>query len=255
MSAEPLIELVGVEVVHEEAPEQVLVQAVDWQIGPGECWVVAGDSASGKTSLLATAAGWNRPATGTLRIFGRELGEVSEAEQVGWRRRIGFVFEHGGRLLSHLTVSQNVALPLAYHTELEPEAIRARVRELLAQVEMETYAGVLPSRLSPRLQQRVALARALAMSREVLFLDNPLGGLSQSGMRWWSGFLRETRARQQAQGRPLTVVASAEDFRGWQELADHFAMIHERGFRVLGGRDQLAGSGDAVVREFLTSVD
>src|SRR2546422_994407 len=101
MNGNIVIELVDADIVHEEAPATVLLRNVRWRVAEGEFWVIGGDRASGKSSFLATAAGLNRPASGTLRIFGHDLAQASEAEQVDWRRRMGFVYEQGGRLLSH----------------------------------------------------------------------------------------------------------------------------------------------------------
>ena len=253
MSEEIIIELNGVDVVHEDAPDVVLVRGVNWRIARGEFWAIGGDQASGKTSLLGTAAGLNRPAAGTLKIFGRELSEATEAEQVEWRRRIGFVFENGGRLLSHLSVAENVALPLDYHLDSDEAQTKARVEELLAQGELTAYAHARPSRLSPRVQQRVSLVRALAVATRVLFLDNPLGGLGLRETRWWLGFLRDLQSRLAAKGEPLAIVATGNDFRGWLDTASHFAIIEGAQLRVLGGREQVIASEEPAVREFLVN--
>src|SRR5213594_1535064 len=104
MSAPPPVELVGVAVAHPTVPTAVLLEAVDWVIGAGEIHAVAGEQGSGRTAVLATAAGLVRAAAGTVRLFGHDLATATESEQAEWRRRIGFVFEQGGRLFTHLTV-------------------------------------------------------------------------------------------------------------------------------------------------------
>jgi phospholipid/cholesterol/gamma-HCH transport system ATP-binding protein len=250
---ESIIELNDVNVVHEDAPDVVLVRGVNWRIALGEFWVVGGDQASGKTSLLATAACLNRPGSGTVRLFGRELAQATEAEQVNWRRRIGFVYEHGGRLFSHLTVAENVALPLEYHVEADDATLFARVDELLTLAELRPVRDLMPSRLNVRLQQRVGLVRALAVPTEVLFLDNPLGGLGARDMRWWLAFLRDLQSRHRAKGSPLTIAVACGEFRGWLDVASHFAIIENGEFRVIGGRDQVLASQEPAVKEFVAS--
>ena len=253
MSNEIVIELVDVDVSHEDAPEPILVRAVKWCIARGDFWVVGGDQSSGKTSLIATAAGLNRPASGALRIFGRELLQASEAEQVDWRKRIGFVYENGGRLLSLLTVAENIALPLQYHLDLDEAQLNARVDELLAWADLQEYAGMAPSRLNVRVQQRVALARALAVPTEILFLDNPLSGLGLREARWWLDLLRELHAKKGPRGEPLTIVAASSDFRGWVGVGSQFGVIQQNEFRVIGGRGQVLSSQEPAVREFLAT--
>ena len=248
------IELTGVAVTHYEgATEDVLVRDVNWRIEFGDFWVVGGRRSCGKSSLLLAAAGMNRPAAGALRVLGQDLSGASEKDQMEWRRRIGFVFELGGRLFSHLTVAQNIALPLRYHHPGAEADIVARVNALLALTELQQYAQYMPSRLSLEAQQRVALARALTAPVEVLFLDSPLTPLAWREMRWWLDFLKRLRDTQRVNERPLTLVASADDFRGWLDVATQFAIVEGGRFRALGGQKQVAATAEPDVREFLAT--
>jgi ABC-type transporter Mla maintaining outer membrane lipid asymmetry ATPase subunit MlaF len=254
MSAPVPVELAGVDVAHPSAPATVLLEGVDWRIAAGELHVVAGEQGSGRTALLVTAAGLGRPAAGTVRLFGHDLATASDSLQAEWRRRIGFVFEHGGRLLSHLTVAENVALPLQYHLGLDAAEARGEAARLLAANGLGAVADAMPSRLSVRLQQRASLVRALALPKEVLFLDNPLSGTTARGGEWWLDVLRRLRADPTATGVPLTVVASCDDFAPWLDVATHFALIEGRRLRLLGGRAALVGSGEVAVRDFLSAL-
>ena len=248
------IELAGVPVTHhEDALDTVVVRDVNWRIGAGEFWVVGGRPSSGKSSLLMTAAGLSRPGGGTLRIFGEDFRAAKEKDRLVWRQRIGFVFEQSGRLFSHLTVARNIALPLQYRHAIPDEEIVARVDEVLTETELQDYASYMPSRLGQGLQQRVALARALASPVEVLFLDNPLSTLSLRESRWWLGFLRELHKDRLTSDKPLAIVASADDFRGWIGVANQFAVVEGGQFRVIGGREQVEAAAEPTVRELLTS--
>ena len=249
--AEPIIELTVAHISYMDEPDAVLIRDVDWRIGAGDFWVVSGRPSSGKSALLMTAAGLNRPANGTVRILGQDEAEAHEKDRVNWRHRIGYVFEHSGRLFSLLTVAQNIALPLQYHPGLKEADIGARVGELLTLTGLQDCADRMPSHLSLSIQQRVGLARALAPAVEVLFLDNPLSTLSLRECRWWLDFLHKLQESHRAKGKPLTLVASADDFRGWTGVASHFAVVEEGRFHVVGGRDELSASAEAVVQEFL----
>jgi phospholipid/cholesterol/gamma-HCH transport system ATP-binding protein len=221
MTGDALIELAGVDVL-DETTGTPMVRDVNWRVARGEFWAVGGGPGSGKSALLATAAGLNRPGGGALRLFGESLAEANEETQVSWRRRTGFVFAHGGRLFNHLTVQENVALPLLYHEDGSATEWPARVEAALARAELTAFAQTMPSRLGLRLRQRAALLRALIVPAEILFLDEPLTGLGGHEAKWWTDFLRE----QQRAG--VTVVATCMDFEPWRGLADRFAVIKDK---------------------------
>ncbi len=246
-----VIELGAVPVSYMDAPEEVLILDVNWRIGRGDFWVVSGRPSSGKSALLMSAAGLNRPVRGTLRILGQDVAEAHEKDRVNWRQRMGYVFEHSGRLFGLLNVAQNIALPLQYHPGMEETDITTRVDELLTLTGLQDYASEMPSHLSLSIQQRVGLARALALSPEVLFLDNPLSTLSLHECRWWLDFLGQLQESHRAKGKPLTLVASADDFRGWTDVASQFAVVEGGRFHAVGGRDELSASTEPVVQDFL----
>ena len=248
---EAVIEMSGMPVSYMDDPETIIIQNVNWRIERGDFWVVSGRALSGKSALLMSAAGLNRPVRGTLRILGQDVATAHEKDRVNWRRRIGYVFENSGRLFSLLNVAQNIALPMQYHSDLKEDEIVARVDKVLTLTGLQDFAGQMPSDLSLSLQQRVGLARALRLSIEVLFLDNPLSTLSLRESRWWLDFLRQLQESQRAKGQPLTIVASADDFRGWSDVANRFAIVEGGRFQVVGGRDELSASAEPVVKEFL----
>ena len=254
-----LIELLSADISHIDSPDAILLRDVNWRIQQGEFWVVGGRAASGKSSLLLTAAGLNRPAGGALRIFGEDLAQAKEKDQITWRHRIGFVFESGGRPFHRLSVAENIGLPLRYHWAMSEASIAARVDELLTLTDLRAYAQDLPGRVNLAVQQRAALARALTTtdgstsSPKLLFADNPLSALSLRDCRWWLDFLRQLRESYLSGGETMTIIASANDFRAWADVATHFAAIENGRFIIVGGRDQLASSTDSIVRELLAA--
>ena len=87
-----------------------------WTVAAGDYWVVGGLPGTGKSDLLATAAGLQRPLRGTHLLFGEDLARLDEPALIQKRLRVGLVFENGGRLFNRLTVAENLALPFAIIT-------------------------------------------------------------------------------------------------------------------------------------------
>lgn len=237
MSESPDIELCGVDVAYEEDLDAVLLRGVDWRIRPGQWWVVGGSPGGGKTSLLSTSAALVPPQAGTLRVFGQDYWEATERQQIEWRRRIGMIFDGGGRLFSHMNLLENVLLPLEYHLGLGRDEAVERAGGLLAQVGLADEAHLLPSRLNNADRQRVALARTLSLPLRVLFIDNPLAGLPPEEVAWWLGFLHDLRAISGQGDETLAIVVSSYDFGAWLGRADHFATIEGDSFKTLSPQE------------------
>lgn len=223
----PLIGLQGVTVSSAPQAERVMLREVDWEVRPGEFWVLLGLPGSGKSEALETAAGLLPPAAGVVSHFGQSLEAVSPAQRVELRTRVGFVFGDGGRLFADLTVGQNLALPLCYRRDCPPEDVEPEVERLLEWAELKPFGGWLPRRLNRTWRQRVALLRALILQPEILLLDNPYLGLDPHHVRWWVEQLdRVLRLGAAPAPRLSAVVVAADHFATWKGVATHGLLLH-----------------------------
>lgn len=152
-----------------------VLKGLSFSVALRETKVLIGESGTGKTLTLKLAAGLLRPDLGTVRMFGHDLGSMSEKELLSFRRRIGFVFQEGA-LFDSLTVADNVAYCLREEHVSEDE-IEPRVLESLRFVEMEDTLEKLPAELSGGMKRRVSIARALVSRPEVVLYDSPTAGL------------------------------------------------------------------------------
>jgi phospholipid/cholesterol/gamma-HCH transport system ATP-binding protein len=249
-----IIEMFDCAVASMRAPGFAILPGVNWRVSLDDYWVIGGTTSSGKSDLLATAAGLQRPLRGTHRLFDRELANLHESDQLRERLRVGMVFEDGARPFPQLTVEENVALPLRYHSDSDEAAIGQRVAELLEAVGLAAFASVGPTDLPRAFVPRVGLARALALSPEVLLLDNPLAGLDPRQARWWLDF-----AASLAEGHPLmkrrkmTLVAACDDLRPWLDRGRQFALLKENQFLPLGGRDDLERCNEPLLRDLIAA--
>jgi len=150
---------------------------IDLEIASGEFVAIVGKSGSGKSTLLNMIGGIDRPSSGSLRIGGKDIQNLTHNDLAAWRgRSIGFVFQFF-QLLPTLTVAENVMLPMDFAGVLPRSQRNARAMRLLERVGVADQADKLPSALSGGQQQRVAIARALANDPPVILADEPTGNL------------------------------------------------------------------------------
>jgi len=247
----PAIEMTGVAVGPLREPDTIVAEGINWTVNAGEYWVVAGLHGSGKSDFLMMTGGLMAPRQGQYRFFGEEMPIFEEA-RLKERLRLGLVFE-SGQLFNHLTVTENIELPLRYHHNLSRSEAAAAVSELLTCTELSPWADSTPGALGRSWQKRAGLARALALQPEVLLVDNPLGGLDPRHVQWWLGFLDQlSKGHSLMHGRPVTLVVTTADFHPWQGHARQFAILRNHAFAVHGAWDQLEAASAEALRELLT---
>jgi putative ABC transport system ATP-binding protein len=167
-----------------------VLDGLSLRLSAGEFIAVMGESGAGKSTLLNLIAGLDRPDAGSVHFLGRDLSAIDERGRTLLRRRaMGFVFQ-AFHLLPHLTVTQNVELPLALNG-FDDEARRDRTEEMLAAVGLGAKAGNYPRQLSGGEMQRVAVARALAHRPRLLLADEPTGNLDRDNAAQVLTLLRE----------------------------------------------------------------
>jgi ABC-type transporter Mla maintaining outer membrane lipid asymmetry ATPase subunit MlaF len=250
----PVIELVNVSVGAGGRPDLSSLEGIDWRISPGDYWVIGGLPGSGKSDLLATLAGLYRPLSGRLKLFGKDVTELSEDDFMAARLRIGLVFEGGGRLFNQLSVAENVALPLRYHRSKTGVEAGESVQAILESTGLTPWAENMAGRINLARRQRVALARALAMSPETLLLDNPLAGLGLQEARWWRDFLAQLAdGHELLRRRPVTLVVACHNLRPWADQGKQFALLKQKRWLAVGGRSDLTFGEEPLLHELLAT--
>jgi cell division transport system ATP-binding protein len=152
-----------------------LLQDVSMHLEPGSFHFLTGPSGSGKTSILRLIGLLHRPTSGTIQILGKPTHQLRRNQRAMLRRRIGTVYQDF-RLMDHLTVAENIALPLKIAGMPLSEA-HANVRELLHWMKMEGMEHLMPRSLSGGEMQRVAVARAVVHRPDIILADEPTGNL------------------------------------------------------------------------------
>jgi putative ABC transport system ATP-binding protein len=170
MNAGPLLE---VDALAKRYGDTAIFTGVDLRVAPGEFVAILGESGVGKSTLLNCIAGLDSVDAGTVRIAGTDITALAEAQQALFRRaHLGFVFQ-AFHVLPHLSVADNVALPLL----LQGRPDVARVQAVLVAVGLDGFGPRLPQTLSGGQLQRVAIARALVHRPALILADEPTGNL------------------------------------------------------------------------------
>ena len=157
-----------------------ILDHINLAVPAGQTLAIRGASGSGKSTLLGLLAGLDVPTSGTVRLFGQELGSLDEDGRARLRMgQVGFVFQ-SFQLLEHLTALENVMLPLEIDPGPTRRAAREHALELLERVGLKERRSHEARTLSGGEQQRVALARAFVTRPAILFADEPTGSLDST---------------------------------------------------------------------------
>lgn len=224
---------------------QVVHDGLDLDVWRGEVLGIVGGSGTGKSVLLRTIVGLNRPAAGTIRVLGTDVLNGSEEDRRAVERRWGVAFQDGA-LFSSLTVLQNVMAPLREHLNLSPALMKAVGELKISMVGLPPLAcGKLPSELSGGMRKRAALARALALDPEIVFLDEPTAGLDPIGAAAYDDLIRDLQT-----SLGLTVFMVTHDLDSLYAICDRIAVLAEKRVLVEGPIDAMTRVDHPWVREY-----
>jgi putative ABC transport system ATP-binding protein len=217
-AADPLVlENLSLTLPSAAGPVEIL-RGLDVRVAAGERVALVGPSGSGKSSLIAVAAGLEQPSGGRVLLFGQDLGRLNEDGRARLRRgRVSLVFQ-AFHLLPSMTAEENVAAPL--EIARAPNAT-ALARHWLERVGLAERMRHYPHQLSGGEQQRVALARAMSSSPSLIFADEPTGNLDAANARRVAGLLFDLTAQT---GASLVLVTHDD---GLAERADRAVRLRD----------------------------
>ena len=197
-----MLELTCVTKIYDESTP--VLDQVTLSVGGGHTIAITGPSGSGKTTLLNLAGGLDRPSSGSVKIAGNNLAELSDSQLAAIRNTtIGFVFQLH-HLIPQCTAIENVMIPAIP----AGQDVKDRAADLLARVGLADRANYMPAKLSGGERQRVAVARALINNPALILADEPTGSLDAESSRHLADLLLELASENNI---ALVVVTHSEE--------------------------------------------
>lgn len=219
MSSNPQKSYIEVIDFHKSFGEKKVHAGVSFYVRKGECLGLIGGSGTGKSVLLRSLVGLEKPDKGQIIIDGEDIVPMGERQLVEVRKKVAYAFQ-GGALFDSMTVYENLAYPLREHTKLPESEIAAQIRAQLEEFGLDATAEKLyPGSLSGGMQKRVGLARAMMMHPEVVLYDEPTAGLDPYNTKR----IQESILKMKAKG--VTSILVTHDMPTVYAVCDKVALL------------------------------
>jgi phospholipid/cholesterol/gamma-HCH transport system ATP-binding protein len=226
--------------------DQTVHDGLDLEVRRGEILGVVGGSGTGKSVLMRSIIGLQRPDAGEVRVFGESMLDRDEAELQPVRKRWGILFQ-GAALFSTLTVAENVQVPLReFYPRLSERLLDEIAAYKIVMVGLSPDAGPkFPAELSGGMKKRAGISRALALDPELLFLDEPTAGLDPIGAAAFDQLVLNLRERL-----GLTVFLITHDLDTLYSICDRVAVIADRKVIAVGTIPELLALDHEWIQEY-----
>jgi len=222
---------------------QEVLKGVDFQVKPGEIFVIMGPSGSGKSVLLKHLIGLEPPDAGEILINGESI----QTPEIAAKYRMAMVFQSGA-LLNSLTVGENVGLYLAEHRLKSPEEISEIVAEKLKDVGLKDAGDKMPGDLSGGMKKRAAIARALVIEPQLILYDEPTSELDPLSAVVIGEEILELNQRIH-----VTSLVVSHDRDLAFGIADRIAVINDGAILKIGTPDEVKRFNNPLVQKFLSA--
>jgi phospholipid/cholesterol/gamma-HCH transport system ATP-binding protein len=219
---------------------------VSFEVRRGETTCILGTSGGGKSTLMKLMIGALRPTSGRIFFDGEEISGMTERELNRVRSKFGVMFQ-GAALLNSMTVGRNVALPIAQHSRLPPEAVETIVKVKLEQVGLRDAEDLLPAEISGGMKKRAGIARAIALDPMVVFYDEPSAGLDPVSSTAIDDLMNGLRDKM-----GITSVVVTHELPSVERIADRVVFLHRGRVLAVGTLAELRALEDPVVTQFLS---
>jgi len=218
-------------------------------INPGETICLLGPSGSGKTTLLKVFAGLVEPTHGSILYENTNIYKTREKRYLKFQEKTSFLFQDGA-LLANMSVFDNIALPLRYHSRREERLLTEMVHTVAAPFNLLTRMDKRPATLSVGARKLVALARTLVTSPEIIFFDDPTDIIDRASA---DKVLKEIKAR--TLDRNISIILSTGDIEVARELGGRAVILYDGQLLIEGTLDEINSSDDPFIMKIMKSIE
>ena len=243
----PRPNVVEVENIRFSYGDHEIFSGLTLDIPRGKIVSILGGSGCGKSTLLKLIGGQLAPASGTVKVEGRNVHELDPSELYKLRLKIGMMFQNAGLFTDH-SVADNVAFPIRENFDVDAQTVERLVKMKLHAVGLRGAHDMMPNDLSGGMTRRVALARAVATDPKLMMYDEPFAGLDPISL---SHIVELIRTLNEAIG--LTSIVVTYDVKEALKVADYAYMICDGVVLAKGTPRELEASSDPYVKQFLHS--
>lgn len=244
MSAKPILSLKG---IYKAFGTKKVHQGVSFDLRDGEILALFGGSGTGKSVILRSIIGLEKPDAGEIIFEDRDISKLSEQELYEVRKKIGYVFQNGA-LFDSMTVEENLAYPLLEHTELTEPQVRARIGEMLKLIGLEGSEKLVPASLSGGMQKRVGAARAIILGPKVILYDEPTAGLDPFNTQRLIDLMK--RIQKENSGEHAAIFVT-HDIPAAFQVADRVAILYNGRIHAIDTAENIKKSTDPFVQAFI----
>ncbi len=230
--------------LHKKFDEKTILSGLTYDVMKGEILGFFGGSGTGKSVILRSIIGLEKPDSGSIEFEGRNIVQLSEEQLIDVRKKIGYVFQNGA-LFDSLTVEENISYPLREHTKLSEEEISTKVQEMLSLIGLESSQHLLPASLSGGMQKRVGVARSIIMRPDIILYDEPTAGLDPFNTHRLMDLMLEVKSRGH------TAIFVTHDLAAAFKVSDRIAVLYKGTIRAIDTVKNIQNSSDPVVHSFL----
>ncbi len=221
---------------------------VTFCVKKGECLGLIGGSGTGKSVILRSLIGLEKPDGGQVLIEGVDITKMKEQELLEIRKKVAYAFQNGA-LFDSMTVFENLAYPLREHFHYSEMEIKDRVLASLAEFGLEGNEHIYPASLSGGMQKRVGLVRAMMMNPQIILYDEPTAGLDPFNTRK----IQDLILRLKAKG--VTSILVTHDMPTANAVCDKIAMLLNGRIEAQGTMSQLDQDSLGAIAKFIAGED